>query len=64
MIAVKGESLGHLLNWLIQQEMTVFDALEMTYYHPVVEEALQAAFNNLAPQIEQQPDYPTGLKHE
>ena len=64
MIAVKGESLGHFLNWLIQQEMTVFDALEMTYYHPVVEEALQAAFNNLASQIEQQPDYPIGLKHE
>ncbi len=63
MIAVKGESLGHLLNWLIQQEMTVFDALNMTYYHPVVEEALQAAFNNLASLIEQQPEYPIGMKH-
>ncbi len=64
MVAVKGESLGHLLNWALQQEMTVFDALQMTYYHPVVEEALQAAFNNLAPLIEQQPEYPIGMKHE
>lgn len=64
MIAVKGESLGHFLNWLIQKEMTVFDALQMTYYHPVVEEALQAAFNNLVPLVEQKPEYPIGLQHE
>ncbi|HFD87949.1 MAG TPA: dihydrolipoyl dehydrogenase [Gammaproteobacteria bacterium] len=64
MIAVKGESLGHLLNWAIQKDMTVFDVLQMTFYHPVVEEALQAAFNNLVPQIEQKPEYPVGMKHE
>ncbi len=47
LIAPKGENLGHLLAWSIQMEMTVGQMLQMPFYHPVIEEALQAALNNL-----------------
>ncbi|MCB1876927.1 MAG: dihydrolipoyl dehydrogenase [Chromatiales bacterium] len=55
MACVKGENLAHLLAWSIQQGRTVFDLLKMPFYHPVIEEALQAALNDLAGKIEQQP---------
>jgi len=61
MIAIKGESLGHLLAWAIQQKMTVSDALQMPFYHPVIEEALQGALNMLLSQVDDQPDIPVGL---
>lgn len=61
MIAIKGESLGHLLAWAIQQKMTVNDALQMPFYHPVIEEALQGALNMLLAQVNDQPDIPVGL---
>jgi dihydrolipoamide dehydrogenase len=64
MIAIKGESLGHLLAWAIQQEMTVSEALQMPFYHPVIEEALQGALNMLLAQLDHQPDVPVGLKLE
>lgn len=47
MIAAKGENLGHLLAWCIQQEMTVGQLLQLPFYHPVIEEALQAALYDL-----------------
>ena len=47
MICIKGENLGHLLCWSIEMGMTVQDLLRMPYYHPVIEEALQAALYNL-----------------
>jgi len=31
--------------------MTVFDVLQMPFYHPVIEEALQAAFYNAVSQL-------------
>lgn len=43
MVCVKGENLAHLLAWSIQQGMTVPGMLKMPFYHPVIEEALQAA---------------------
>jgi dihydrolipoamide dehydrogenase len=43
MACVKGENLAHLLAWSVQQGLTVFDLLKMPFYHPVIEEALQAA---------------------
>ncbi len=52
MIVPKGENLGHLLVWAIQQEMTVFDLLKMTFYHPVVEEGLQNALADLASKVD------------
>ena len=56
MIAPRGENLGHLLAWSIQQELTVFDLLKMPFYHPVIEEALQAALYSLIGQIDPHPE--------
>ncbi len=47
MICTKGENLGHLLCWSIEMGLTVPQMLRMPYYHPVIEEALQAALYNL-----------------
>ena len=47
MACPKGENLGHLLAWCIQKEMTVGETLQMPFYHPVIEEALQAALYDL-----------------
>jgi len=52
MIAVRGENLGHLLAWCIQKEMTVGELLQMPFYHPVIEEALQAALYDLYAKVE------------
>jgi dihydrolipoamide dehydrogenase len=52
MITTRGENLAHLLNWAISQQLTVGDLLRMPFYHPVIEEALQAALNNLYAQVE------------
>ena len=43
MFCVRAEHLGHLLAWSIQQGRTVGELLQMPFYHPVIEEALQAA---------------------
>jgi len=47
MICAKAENLGHLLAWSIQQGMTVGEMLQMPFYHPVIEEAMQAALYDL-----------------
>ena len=55
MFCVKGENLAHLLAWCIQQQLTVFDLLKMPFYHPVIEEGLQAALRDLAGKVENKP---------
>ncbi len=52
MIAPKGENLAHLLSWAIQQRLTVGELLRMPFYHPVIEEALQAALYDLYSKVE------------
>ena len=52
MITTRGENLAHLVNWAITQELTVGQLVQMPFYHPVIEEALQAALNNLYAQVE------------
>ncbi len=47
MIAPKGENLGHLLTWCIQQDLTVADLLRMPFYHPTIEEGVQGALYDL-----------------
>lgn len=54
--APKGESLAHLLAWSMQLGMTVGDMLRMPFYHPVMEEALQAALNNLYSKVDRKND--------
>jgi dihydrolipoamide dehydrogenase len=48
MVAPQGEHLGHLLAWSVQNRLTVFDLLELPFYHPTIEETLQEALKNLA----------------
>ena len=42
------EHLAHLLAWAMQSGMTVQRALEMPFYHPVVEEGVRTALRDLA----------------
>jgi len=52
MISPKGENLAHLLCWCIEQRLTVGQLLRMPFYHPVIEEALQAALYDLHGKVE------------
>jgi dihydrolipoamide dehydrogenase len=56
MACVAGEHLAHLLAWSIQQGLTVFDMLKMPFYHPVIEEALQAALRDVLPKLDVRED--------
>jgi len=58
MVCPKGENLGHLLAWSIQQELTVGQLLQMPFYHPVIEEALQAALYDLYGKVDANNDTP------
>lgn len=52
MQAPDGEHLAHLLSWAMSLKMTVFEALKMPFYHPVVEEGLRTALRDAANQID------------
>lgn len=56
MCCVKGEHLAHLISWSIEQGLTVFDMLKMPFYHPVIEEALQAALYGVLSQLDVKQD--------
>ncbi len=43
----KAEHLAHLLAWAVQSKMTVEQALDMPFYHPVVEEGIRTALRDL-----------------
>ncbi|NBC48358.1 MAG: dihydrolipoyl dehydrogenase [Gammaproteobacteria bacterium] len=58
LVAPRGENLAHLLSWSIQQGMTVEQMLRMPFYHPVIEEALQGALNDLNRKLEVERDGP------
>ena len=45
------EHLGHLLAWAVQSGLTAAQASEMPFYHPVLEEGLEAALKDLSRQI-------------
>lgn len=59
MFAPAAEHLGHLLAWCIQQRLTVHEMLKMPFYHPVIEEGLRAALEQVErnlPHAQGQPD--------
>ncbi|MCF7985734.1 MAG: dihydrolipoyl dehydrogenase [Thiohalocapsa sp.] len=56
MIGPKGEHLAHLICWSIMQGMRVGDLLRMPFYHPVIEEALQAALYDLYKKVDAEND--------
>lgn len=47
MIGPRAEHIAHLLSWAAQQRMTVGQMLDMPFYHPVVEEGLRTALQDL-----------------
>ena len=47
MVAPRGEHLAHLIAWAIERGLTAIDLLRVPYYHPAIEEALQAALHGL-----------------
>lgn len=51
-VSVSGEHIAHLLAWSITQNMTVHEMLRMPYYHPVIEEAMQACLYNLKSKLD------------
>ena len=58
MCAPAGEHLGHLLAWSIQRGETVTQLLNQPVYHPVIEEGLREAIEDLAgawPAVKQAP---------
>ncbi len=61
MIGPKGEHLAHLICWCIEQGLTVGDMLRLPYYHPVIEEALQAALYDLYRKVDAKNDGLTEL---
>ena len=63
MVAPQGEHLGHLLNWSIEQRLTVLQMLRMPFYHPVIEEILQPVLRELVVKSGLAPeDYPPDLE--
>jgi dihydrolipoamide dehydrogenase len=50
------EHLAHLLAWAMQCGMTVQRALEMPFYHPVVEEGLRTALRDAAARLAAEPN--------
>ena len=51
MVGPRCEHLAHLLAWGIQSGLTVDEMLDMPFYHPVIEEALQDGLHQLAKQL-------------
>ena len=53
-----GEHLAHSISWAIQRELTVFEMLELNFYHPVTEEGIRAALRTAARAIEKRESGP------
>jgi len=62
MVAPRGEHLGHLLALAIQQRLTALQLLQMPFYHPVIEEALQPVLRELVGACDHPPEGPMDLQ--
>lgn len=51
LVMPQAEHLCHLLAWAVEQQLTVPQLLEMPFYHPVLEEAVESALKILAKQL-------------
>ncbi|WP_297477474.1 dihydrolipoyl dehydrogenase [Ferrovum sp.] len=58
MLAPAAEHLAHLLSWALQNNMTITQMLEMPFYHPVIEEGLRTALQNLEIKLYQMREKP------
>lgn len=52
LVSTKGENVAHLIAWAIQLGLTVFEVLRLPFYHPVIEEALQACLYDVLKKLE------------
>jgi dihydrolipoamide dehydrogenase len=51
LICPGGEHLAHQLALTVQQKLSVFDVLQMPYYHPTIEEGLRTALQHAVKQL-------------
>lgn len=58
MFGPAAEHIGHLLAWTIQSKLTVTEALDRPFYHPVLEEGLRTALRDLAANLHFLPTSP------
>ncbi|WP_376690074.1 dihydrolipoyl dehydrogenase [Wenzhouxiangella sp. EGI_FJ10409] len=61
MACAGAEHLAHELAWLIQRRVNVVEALQLPFYHPVLEEGLRTALHGVRrqlPERERRPDLP------
>lgn len=63
MVTSRGEHLAHLLVHAIERGDTADSLLQAPFYHPVVEEMLQTALQDVTAQIELRSDLPFGLRY-
>lgn len=53
-----GEHMAHMISWAIQRGLTVFEMLELPFYHPVLEEGIRGGIRKLAARIEKRESAP------
>lgn len=58
MVGPDAEHLAHLMAWSAQQRLSVDQMLAMPYYHPVIEEGLRSALQDLAGKLRRGPERP------
>ncbi len=58
MFGPAAEHIAHLLAWSAQQRLSVDEMLAMPYYHPVIEEGLRTALQDLAAKLRLGPERP------
>jgi len=51
MLGPRAEHLAHLIAWAIEKKMTAGEMLRMPFYHPVLEESLQLALEDLSARL-------------
>ncbi|WP_376697151.1 dihydrolipoyl dehydrogenase [Wenzhouxiangella sp. EGI_FJ10305] len=61
MACAGAEHLAHELAWLVQQQVNVIEALQLPFYHPVLEEGMRTALHDIRrqlPERKRRPDLP------
>lgn len=64
LLSIDGEHLAHQLAWAIQRGETAQSLLQMPFYHPVVEELLATALQEIAKHFTDPQGLPLGLSAE
>ena len=61
MVGAGGEHIAHLLAWAVQRGETAASLLQLPFYHPVLEEMLQTALQDIVRQLPALP-FPMGVE--